>query len=78
MNKKIFMSGVLMAILLLLVNTAFALQTVNTEGFKADPIPWDGLDEFGDKLAIGTYIYKLEASANEQKAELFEKLVILR
>lgn len=54
------------------------LQTVNTEGFKADPIPWDGLDEFGDKLAIGTYIYKLEVKANEQKAELFEKLVILR
>src|SRR3989344_1594795 len=37
MNKKIFMSGVLMAILLLLVNTAFALQTVNTDPSAANP-----------------------------------------
>jgi hypothetical protein len=54
------------------------MQTVNAEGFRIDPIAWDGLDEYGDKLAIGTYIYKVEVTAGDKKAEQFEKLVILR
>lgn len=53
-------------------------QTVNAEGFRIDPIAWDGLDEFGDKLAIGTYIYKVEVTAGEKKVDKYEKLVILR
>jgi hypothetical protein len=54
------------------------MQTVNSEGFRIDPIAWNGLDEFGDKLAIGTYIYKVEVTAGDKKVEQFEKLVILR
>jgi hypothetical protein len=53
-------------------------QIVNAEGFRIDPIPWDGLDEFGDKLAIGTYIYKVKVSTGEKSIDKFEKLVILR
>ena len=54
------------------------MQTVNAEGFRIDPIAWDGLDEFGDKLAIGTYIYKVEVTAGDKKVDKYEKLVILR
>jgi len=54
------------------------LQTVNAEGFRIDPIAWDGLDDYGDKLAIGTYIYKVEVTAGEKKVDQYEKLVILR
>ena len=53
-------------------------QVVNAEGFRIDPIEWDGLDEFGDKLAIGTYIYRVEVTAGDKKADQYEKLVILR
>jgi hypothetical protein len=54
------------------------VQTVNAEGFRIDPIAWDGLDEYGDKLAIGTYIYKVEVTAGDKSVEQYEKLVILR
>lgn len=53
-------------------------QTVNTEGFRVTPIPWDGLDDYGDKLAIGTYIYKIKVKAEDKVIEQYEKLVILR
>lgn len=54
------------------------MQTVSAEGFRIDPIAWDGLDEYGDKLAIGTYIYKVEVTAGDKKVDQYEKLVILR
>lgn len=54
-------------------------ETVSTVGFRADPIPWDGLDDYGDRLARGVYVYKVTVRNKELKqAEKFEKLVILR
>jgi flagellar hook assembly protein FlgD len=53
-------------------------QTVRTEGNRIEPIEWDGRDDFGDKLARGTYIYRVKIQTPDQKyAEKIEKLVIL-
>jgi hypothetical protein len=53
-------------------------QFVRTEGFSSESIEWDGLDEFGDKIGKGVYIYRLKAiDSSGSKAEKFEKLVIL-
>jgi len=54
-------------------------RTMLNEGFRSDAIAWDGLDDFGDKIGRGVYVYKVEVSnPTGQKAEAFEKLVILR
>jgi hypothetical protein len=48
------------------------------DGYRSDPINWDGLDDFGDRLARGVYVYKLSVSDNTGSSiEIFEKLVIL-
>jgi len=53
-------------------------ERVNTSGFRSDPITWDGRDEYGDKLARGVYVYRLNVITPEgEKAEQLEKLVIL-
>lgn len=53
-------------------------QTVKAETFRPDGIEWDGKDDYGDKLAKGVYIYKLQISDEKnKKAEKIEKLVIL-
>ena len=45
-----------------------------------DDIPWDGLDDFGDRIGKGVYIYRLKvrSSLDDAYAEKMEKLVILR
>ena len=49
-----------------------------TEGFRSEPIPWDGRDDFGDRLGRGTYLYRLKVRTPDGKqAEKFEKIVIL-
>jgi hypothetical protein len=54
-------------------------QTVQTQGFRSEGIPWNGLDDFGDQLAKGVYIYNLKVRTPDGKvAEKMEKLVILR
>jgi hypothetical protein len=54
-------------------------QRVRSNGFRMNGIFWDGRDDFGDKLAIGTYVYRLTVyNESGQKADKFEKLVILR
>ena len=54
-------------------------SVVRTEGFRSDPIEWDGLDDFGDAIGRGVYIYRLKVSTPDGiAAEQFEKLVILR
>ena len=51
---------------------------VNTQGFTTRGLFWDGRDDFGDKLANGVYIYRLQYQNSEGKrAEETEKLVIL-
>lgn len=60
-----------------LIKTIDAL--VQTTGYRADPIPWDGLDEYGDPIGKGVYVYKLRVkNAQGDYAEKLEKLVILR
>ena len=49
------------------------------EGFRSEPMAWDGLDDQGDKLGRGVYVYRLNVVTQEgDKAEKYEKLVILR
>jgi hypothetical protein len=53
-------------------------KNVMTEGFRSAPISWDGLDEFGDQLAKGVYVYILKVKSLDGKiVEKVEKLVIL-
>ena len=53
-------------------------QFVQTEGFRSDPIDWDGRDDFGDRIGKGVYIYRIKVKTSEGAvAEKFEKLVIL-
>ena len=65
------------------------INSTDNNGFRVSGIEWDGLDDFGDKLAKGVYIYKLtvrsEGLTNSnsdqstvQKNSEFQKLVILR
>jgi hypothetical protein len=65
------------------------ISSTENNGFRVSGIEWDGLDDFGDKLAKGVYIYKLtlrseglNSSLSDQstiqKNSEFQKLVILR
>lgn len=59
------------------------VKTINnivyTSGFKADPIEWDGKDDFGDNIGRGVYVYRVKVRTPDgQEAETFEKLVILK
>ena len=48
------------------------------EGSRSAAIPWDGLDDYGDKIGKGVYMYKLRVrNSQNQTAEVIEKLVIL-
>ena len=54
-------------------------QTVYQSGSHVAEIRWDGRDDFGDKLAKGVYIYKLELRSirDGSKGHKYQKLVIL-
>ncbi|MGI9527105.1 MAG: type IX secretion system sortase PorU [Weeksellaceae bacterium] len=64
-------------------------QTVSSEPFREGyrtgkyAIPWDGLDDFGNKIGKGVYIYKVTVKGTNGEtckgnAEAVEKLVILK
>jgi hypothetical protein len=54
-------------------------RRVTCAGFRAEPLAWDGLDDAGDRLGRGVYVYRLNVAAPDgAKAEKYEKLVILR
>lgn len=55
-------------------------QFVQSPGSRVTDIHWDGLDDFGDKIGKGVYIYRLKvrSAVDDSKAEQYEKLVILR
>jgi hypothetical protein len=62
--------------------TGTVVKTINqriiSNGFRVDKIQWDGRDDFGEKIGIGTYIYKLTVETESgENLEKFEKLVIL-
>lgn len=53
-------------------------EYVYVEGYRSEPIDWDGRDDFGDKIGKGVYIYRVKVTTSEgQTAEKYEKLVIL-
>ena len=53
--------------------------TAKTQGYRSEGIAWDGLDDFGDQLAKGVYVYRLKVRTPDgEVAEKLEKLVILR
>ena len=55
------------------------LSQVSTQGFTTRGLNWDGRDDYGDLLANGVYIYRLQYLNSEgKKAEGTQKLVILR
>ncbi len=54
-------------------------RNVTQSGFRSEPIHWDGTDDFGDRIGKGVYVYKLDVrNSSGQRAEKFEKLVILK
>ncbi len=54
-------------------------SSINTTGFRPDPISWDGLDDYGDRIGRGVYIYHIRIRTEDGKtAEKYEKLVILK
>lgn len=56
-------------------------ENVLSDGYRVNPneITWDGLDDFGDSIGRGVYIYKVYVQGeNGYSAQEFEKLVILR
>lgn len=53
-------------------------QFVTTEGFRSEPVEWNGRDDFGDKIGKGVYVYRVKVKTTEgSTAEKYEKLVIL-
>ena len=66
-----------------LVKTFSFLSADNTQldnnSFRVGPVAWDGLDDFGDRIGRGTYIYRVRVRTPEGLSqEGFQKLVILR
>ncbi|MBX7204510.1 MAG: type IX secretion system sortase PorU [Bacteroidia bacterium] len=58
------------------------IKTINQDVMAAEShftsVPWDGRDEYGDKLAKGVYVYKVRVKSSDgEKVERFEKLVLL-
>jgi hypothetical protein len=55
------------------------VQQVHSVGYRVDNIEWDGLDDYGDPIGKGVYVYKLSVrDAEGNTAHKFEKLVVLR
>lgn len=55
------------------------VEQVHSVGFRVDDIQWDGLDDYGDAIGKGVYVYKLAVrDAEGNTAHKFEKLVVLR
>ena len=53
-------------------------ETVLSHGFRNEPIEWNGLDDYGQKIGKGVYMYNIKITTPDgQKAEKIERLVIL-
>jgi hypothetical protein len=54
--------------------------TVNTSGNRVTGISWNGLDDYGDKIGKGVYVYRVQVRSplDNTTADKYEKLVILR
>lgn len=50
-----------------------------TNGYRSEPINWDGKDDYGNLIGRGVYLYRIKVkSENGNSIEKFEKLVILK
>jgi len=58
-------------------NSSSGNKAGNTSLFRG--LPWDGKDDFGDKIGKGVYVYKLtvKSLSTNKKVVKYEKLVIL-
>lgn len=60
------------------------VKTINTSvlasGNRVTGIAWNGLDDYGDKIGKGVYVYRVtvRSQVDNSTAEKYEKLVILR
>lgn len=53
-------------------------QTIHSEGFRAEPVAWDGRDDYGQKIARGVYVYHIKVRTEDGSvADAYERLVIL-
>jgi hypothetical protein len=54
--------------------------TVTPTGNRVTGVAWDGLDDYGDKIGKGVYVYRVKVNSptDNSSAEEYEKLVILR
>ena len=54
-------------------------RRLDCDGFRSEPLAWDGLDDSGDKIGRGVYVYRLSITTpTGEKADKIEKLVVLR
>ena len=55
-------------------------QNVQTSGSLSRTISWNGLDDFGNRIGKGVYVYKLrvKSTLSNLVSEKYEKLVILQ
>jgi len=56
-------------------------KTIMSNGFRINDVAWDGRDDYGERLGIGTYLYKVKIKDTATELDLesdFQKLVILK
>lgn len=54
-------------------------EDIVASGYRVDDLRWDGLDDYGDKIGKGVYIYKIHVKDQQgNTADQFQKLVVLR
>jgi len=54
-------------------------KIMNTNGFRSEPIEWDGTDDFGNKIGKGVYFYEITVKNSQgQITRKKEKLLILK
>jgi hypothetical protein len=54
-------------------------QYVSSNARRISDLEWDGLDEYGDKIGKGVYIYRITVSDSKgERAVKYQKLVLLR
>ncbi|MFT5645637.1 MAG: hypothetical protein ACI976_000310 [Aureispira sp.] len=59
------------------------ISAEGNNGYRVDDVHWDGLDDYGDRIGKGVYIYKVLVQAdgatdNAKQSSAFQKLVILK
>lgn len=54
-------------------------ENLYAENVRVGPIAWDGLDNYGDAIGKGVYIYKVQVKGEDgSTAQYYEKLVVLK